>query len=401
MNGWADWIRLYGPAILAWAFVVGKLVDRRRRAARTGSAIWFILFGLACSLTAMAPAPYRLISEVSGVPNLGRLLSHLSVLLVAVSARILLMRLNETPSVWPARQIWWPATVAVAITVLFVLADTPVDDVRFAGRYAGQPWVLEYWLVFVAGLAPAFVRTIVLCWRYGGLSGTVAGKLGLRAVAVGIACSLLYHVHKALFFGAADIGVAYPKGFGGLLDRMLPLLAAVFVLVGVTLPTWARKLRLPALFGWFGQLRDYHRLRPLWLALYRATPQIALVAPRPALLDLLPTDVDLRLYRRVIEIRDGRLALQPYLDPETGAAARATAAGVTGRQLDALVEASMLAAAMAAKRAGAPARDNELVAVAGGRDLESDTAFLLDVARAYRRRATEAAEPVRGQGVSA
>ncbi|ONI81181.1 hypothetical protein ALI144C_21830 [Actinosynnema sp. ALI-1.44] len=399
MTDWTDWIRLYGPAVLAWAFVVGKLVDRRRRAARNGSAIWFILFGLACSLTAMAPAPYRLISEISGVPNLGRLLSHLSILLVAVAAQVMLTRLNESLPPRPVMHIWWPTTVAVAITALFFLADTPVDDVRFAGRYAGEPWVLEYWLVFVAGLAPAFVRTIVLCWRYGGLSGTATGKLGLRVVAVGIACSLLYHVHKAFYFAAADIGIGYPKGFGGLLDRMLPLLAAVFVLIGVTLPTWARALGLSALFGWFGRMRDYHRLRPLWLALYRATPHIALVAPRPALLDLLPTDLDLRLYRRVIEIRDGRLALQPYLDPEVGAAARADA-DLTGRELDALVEAKMLAAAMAAKRAGAPARDSELVTIAGGLDLQSDTAFLLDVARAYRRSPT-AAEPVRGQGVSA
>ncbi|MCE7006447.1 hypothetical protein LWC34_26995 [Kibdelosporangium philippinense] len=382
----SDWIRLYAPAILAWAFVAGKLIDRRRRNTNDGYALWLILVGLACSLTAMAPGPYRLISEVSGVPNLGRLVSHLSMLVVAWAAQELMSRLNGAKIRFP----WWPVVVGVAITVLFVLADTPVDDVRFAGRYAAEPWVLEYWLVFMAGLLPAFIRTTVLCWRYGGLSGTFTGKLGLRMVSAGITSSLLYHVHKALFFAAARFDLAYPKGFGGLLDRMLPLLAAIFVLVGATMPTWAPKLGLNALVDWLAKLRTFHRLRPLWLALYQATPQIALIPPRSALAEvLLPNDLDLRLYRRVIEIRDGRLALQPYLDPGSAAGAD-----------DALVEATMLAAAIAAKRAGAPTRDNETVPVAGGRDLESDTAFLMDVARAFRK-VSPAREPVPGQGVSA
>ncbi|SMD24450.1 MAB_1171c family putative transporter [Kibdelosporangium aridum] len=393
----SDWIRLYGPAILAWAFVAGKLIDRWRRNTTDGFALWLILVGLACSLTAMAPAPYGLISQISGVPNLGRLVSHLSMLVVAWAAQAMMLRLNGSK----IKHLWWPVTVGVAITVLFALADTPVDDVRFAGRYAAEPWVLEYWLVFMTGLLPAFVRTAVLCWQYAGLSGTFIGKLGLRMVSAGIMSSLLYHVHKALFFAAARFDIAYPKAFGGFLDRMLPLLAAIFVLVGVTVPTWAPKLGLNALFGWLARLRTYHRLRPLWLALYQATPQIALIPPRSAAAELLlPTDVDLRLYRRVIEIRDGRLALQPYLDPEIGSATRAKASGIDGRRLDALVEANMLAAAVAAKRAGAPTRDSEMVAVAGGRDLESDTAFLMDVARAFRK-VSPAPEPAPGQGVSA
>ncbi|CAM3331119.1 MAB_1171c family putative transporter [Kibdelosporangium persicum] len=389
-----DVIRFYSPAILAWAFVAAKLVDRTRRKTKAGYPIWFILVSLACSLTAMSPVPYRLIGEIAGVPNLGRLVSHLSMLLVAWSAQILMLGLNESRTVRPLRYLWWPTAVAVTITVLFTLADTPVDDVRFAGRYAAEPWVLEYWLVFVAGLMPAFAMTISLCWRYARLSGTFTGKLSLRTIAVGITCALLYHVHKALFFAAARFDIGYPQALGGFLDRIPPLLAAILVLVGVTLPTWAPKIGLTAVFDWFGRLRTYHRLRPLWFALYQATPQIALVPPRPAITDLLlPTDLELRLYRRVIEIRDGRLALQPYLDPEAGRGAS-----------DAMVEASMLAAAVAAKRVGAPTRDDEVVSqagtVAGGRDLESDTVFLMDVARAYRK-LSRTGQPATEQGVSA
>jgi hypothetical protein len=41
-------------------------------------------------------------------------------------------------------------------------------------------------------------------------------------------------------------------------------------------------------------------------------PEIALLPPRPPLIELLdPRDVDFRLRRRVIEIRDGLLDVRP------------------------------------------------------------------------------------------
>ncbi|MGW2199962.1 DUF6545 domain-containing protein [Streptosporangium sp. NPDC001682] len=59
---------------------------------------------------------------------------------------------------------------------------------------------------------------------------------------------------------------------------------------------------------------------------------------------------------------------------------------MTGRKLDAVVEAATLSAALRAASgdeapAGEPSRD----AVPGGDDLAGDVAFLCDVARAYRR----------------
>jgi len=94
----------------------------------------------------------------------------------------------------------------------------------------------------------------------------------------------------------------------------------------------------------------------------------------------------LRLYRRVIEIRDGLLALHPYREDGVAAAARerARAAGLTGQQLEAAVEAAAVAAALRSRASGrAPA--SAVVTVAGGADLASDTVFLSRVARAYRK----------------
>jgi hypothetical protein len=198
-------------------------------------------------------------------------------------------------------------------------------------------------------------------------------------IALGTASALTYHVHKALFFAARRFDFGYPKALGDLADRGLPLVAAVLVLAGATLPTWGPRLGVPALWGWFRDYRTYLGLRPLWLALYRANPQIALVPPLPFVLDVVSLrDLDMRLYRRVIEIRDGRLALQPYLVPGV--------VGTSGRAQDAVAEAATLDAAVRARASGsAPVTSTHAVAVPGGHDLESDIAFLTEVAKAYRR----------------
>jgi hypothetical protein len=376
-----EFLRLSGPALLTWGFVIGKLVKWRRRGTLTGGTLWLILIGLACSFTLMTPIPYRAVAELTGIPNISRLLSHVCMLLAVWAAQAMLLGLTKSDI---RERRWWLITVIVALSVVFALADTPVDDPRFAGRYSETPWVLEYWLLFVAGLAPAFVNIIRLCWRYARLSGSAIGRLGLRVISIGLVISLFYHSHKGIYFASQRFDFAYPN-FGGLWDQMLPPVASVLVLIGATLPSWGPRIGLSALLDWTDRWRTYQRLRPLWFALYQASPQIALVQPKPALLEfLLPYDLDLRLYRRVIEIRDGRLALQPYLDPQIGLAAR-DRSGVTGPELDAIVEATTLAAAVDAKISGAPPRTTEPVAVPGGRDLESDTAFLNDVARAYRK----------------
>lgn len=376
-----DWLRLYGPAVLVWGIVLGKLLKWHRQRSLTGGSLWLILFSLAFAFTVMIPSIYHAIADVTGVPNLARLLSHIFMLLTGWAAQAMMLGLNKSEI---RQRRWWLVVVIVALSVVFSLADTPVDTPRFARLYAATPWVLEYWLVFVAGLAPAFVNVVRLCWRYARLSGSAIGKLGLRLISAGFSVSLVYHAHKACYFASERFGFPYPS-LGGLWDKTLTPIASLLALTGATLPAWGPKIGLPAVLDWIGRWRTYHRLRPLWFALYQATPQIALVQPRPAVLEfLLPTDLDLRLYRRVIEIRDGRLALQPYLDPRVGQAAR-DRSEVTGDELDAIVEATTLAAAVDAKRSGTPPQACEPVAVPGGRDLESDTAFLNEVARAYRR----------------
>ncbi|GIH26573.1 hypothetical protein Aph01nite_48830 [Acrocarpospora phusangensis] len=387
----ADLLRQYGPPALAWAFVVWRgLLARRHPKDPARRDLWLVLVALALSLTLLTPAVYAFAGDVTGIPNLARLLGHISMLVVAWSAQEFLRRMSDAaarPRTWSARHAGILLAVIAAMVALFALAATPVDDFSWASRYAAHPWILEYWLVYLGYLAPAFAHMALLGWRYARVTTDAVLSLGLRLVAVGALGGLAYHVHRALSIAGQRLGFGYLPPGEFAVDALLPLAANTLVLVGATMPAWGRWAGVADALDWLRRHRAYGRLRPLWLALYTAVPQIALAPPAPALLDLLPRrDLRLRLYRRVVEIRDGRLALQPYLDPAVTAAARdrALLEGVREADVPAVAEAVTLATAVRASRDREPVAPTAALPVPGGADLDSDIDFLVRVARAYR-----------------
>jgi hypothetical protein len=207
---------------------------------------------------------------------------------------------------------------------------------------------------------------------------------------VGGGLGLAYAAHEGLRVVAQRLGLGDPLAGSDLPTELLVAGSIGLIVVGSTLPAWGPRVGIPALHRWAGQYRAHRRLYPLWRALVRATPEIALVPPPSALADALAVrDLGFRLYRRVIEIRDGRLALRPYLHPVMPERARAlcAAAGVSGEEADAVVEAAGLAAAMEAKARGGPASliPLSLGTAGGGADVDSEVALLEQVAGCYRR----------------
>ena len=113
------------------------------------------------------------------------------------------------------------------------------------------------------------------------------------------------------------------------------------------------------------------------------TPEIALDPAESEFLDRLRIrDLDFRLYRRVIEIRDGRLALRPFLDADVARRARKEAlkSGLDDGEVEAAVEARVLAAGVENARQHVTPAEVLPASEHGGEDFMSEVEWLLQVA---------------------
>lgn len=140
--------------------------------------------------------------------------------------------------------------------------------------------------------------------------------------------------------------------------------------------------------GSWRHYRAHRRLDSLWRGLHDASP---VVAPRPARarLDsaLSVREFGLRLYQRVIQIRDGAVALRPYLNGAIAehASALCLVAGVAGGEARGVVEATCLASALRARTFDQqPARSPATPLSPPNETLESELSYLQGVARAYQ-----------------
>jgi hypothetical protein len=168
-------------------------------------------------------------------------------------------------------------------------------------------------LVYVAAFAVALAALIRRGFAFARRAACAGGHpwlvWGLRAVAAGSAITLGYCACLAGYVIGGWLGIRRPALIQ--LDILCACVGAVLVTAGFTAPTWGshlsavrRRLHLAA---------AYLRLWPLWHLLYTAVPGVALDPPRSRWADLAALrDLDYQLYRRLIEIRDGQLALAPY-----------------------------------------------------------------------------------------
>jgi hypothetical protein len=132
-------------------------------------------------------------------------------------------------------------------------------------------------------------------------------------------------------------------------------------------------------------LRAYRTLlalRPLWSAMRQAFPEMVLWRPARSAVELRGVaGVRLRLYRRVIEIRDGMLALRDHLPART----------VIGDADPAAAEARAITVALRRRGAGQPAASPPRQWAPVGPEMADEVAWLCAVSAAYRRISAEGA----------
>ncbi|WP_206787321.1 MAB_1171c family putative transporter [Amycolatopsis sp. MtRt-6] len=293
-----------------------------------------------------------------------------------------------TQSVWRgerarlAPHALFTGATMVLLAVCFALSeprrvgdDTVFSDAALPYALADKVVFLAYSLVSLGLLFAVFARS---AWQ--AEPGPLRAGLWLLVVGVGSATAWT-------FWDVDDVlQLARTARIGAREDLPSSVLAAVTVgcvAAGATLSAWSPAVS--SLIGRVRAYRAYRRIEPLWTALRTAVPGIALDPGRE-----LAGGAEFALYRRVIEIRDGHLALRAHFDPDLPARAEAAArrAGVPEAQVAATVEAVTLAAAIEAGRAGrryerGPEQKAEPDKDA---DVKAEAAWLVQVSRAWRHR---------------
>lgn len=275
----------------------------------------------AAAFTMAIPTVYTLVNELLGVPNLASLLVYGCIVGYSVAALIMLM-LWHLPAVEARRRgrrlLVFYAIVLTTMAVLFRYTGATVEhpddfDNTYGPDRVGGAFLLVYVSAFGYGLATA-------AWRGRQFAERVARAApdhpwlvrGLRLVAVGSLIALGYCIGKATFVLGAWSGSRLSTVNEG--ATICACAGAVVITAGLTMPSWGPQVT--ATVQRLGRARAYLRLYPLWHTMYRAVPTIALEPPTCRLVDLIMLrDLDYRLYRRLVEIRDGRTVLAPYMRP--------------------------------------------------------------------------------------
>lgn len=375
---------------LCWAAFLYRVRDLRMR--QRDPALLALLVAFASKGTELLLATPRIaaaVDERTGIPDLGALGIHLfgSVAFGAAVLVAVVYWVSNPAEAW-ARVRWRLAVAALVMMTMFLLwvaagVGTEERSQHYLVQNAHRPLVAIYGFLYLATLLVTLGEIVRICLRYSRSAGQRWLRRGLRTTAIG---ALMYSVtvwSRSFSMVAVRLGldpleweVLTPAAVG----IGMPLIVA-----GLTMPGWGP--RLSALGRWCDNYRIYRRLYPLWRDLYQVTPRIALHPPTRSM-----TDLNYRLYRRVIEISDGLLALRSYRDPAVRrwALERGKEAGLSGDELRAAVAAAQLKAALNAKTAGrvVPAHspvwdDGESVERCRGNDLTSEAAWLARVARAY------------------
>jgi hypothetical protein len=382
----------FGPAVLPWAAVVYKLPSLLRAPRDVGRrSLWLTLFFLALAATALVPPVYVAIDRLTVHPNIARLLSNSLTLLTCWTVLVFLAHLSGTNS--RGREIAVTGLLLGAallvMAALFLSAPLYPEALDFPERYAAAPHVLEYRLVYLFYVAITDVTMTRLCWRYARVAAHVSLRLGLQIVAAGGVAGLLYVINDGYYQVASRLSLVYPLSDPVTVHQMLVVILVGLAVIGATMPAWGPHVGIPRLYRWVQCYGALWRLYPLWLDLVRSSPDIALDQPHSRLADIFNFgDVDFRLHRRVVEIRDGILALRPYVDlAVTDVAARLSReAGLDQAEADATIEATSIIAGRWARASGWPIRENVVRrATSSAEAIGSEVAELERVAWCYAR----------------
>ena len=368
--------------VLTWCAVLCKAPGAWRRSAPPARrALWVALLALALGWTLRVPPGYRAFDERLGVANLAQPVGDALALATGCAILGMLLYNAHDPATAGRKLRVLIAVLAAAALVMgisFSLAGADVEADSFVAAYGGRASMIPYWLAYLGFAGYVFVNLTRVCGRYAQSTGRRFLRLGLRLIQGAGVLGLLYVLLRVTYLVATWCGLAGRLGAYGPVSTTIVALTSLVAVIGAT---------LPAVGGRWELHRAYRQLHPLWAALYRAVPGIALTPPPSRLRELASlSDLEFRLLGRVVEIRDARLALKAHFRADVADRAHRLARQhrLEGDDLAATVEAATLAAAVADKTQGRAASTIPATDPApGGASLDGELLWLRKVSRAF------------------
>jgi hypothetical protein len=369
--------------ILMWGTVLWRA--DRGRTDMPGRVLTATLGILALGCTLDQPLVAASFDHVT-MPNLAHVLKHGLLMLGAAGAReFLQLHMHDERTAHQGRSIRLVVTVLAVAALASLFALSPARSVETTSMTVAtvtDGYMLGYWLVYVTTMGAALVPVTAAMSRFARHTEPSPVRTTLTLIATGTGIGVLYLTHKAIFIAMRLLQVR-----GGWLidyhDQVSTLLVAGSVIPLALGLTWQYLARLPLVRHALAY-RALAVLHPLWLRLYEATPAIALTPPRNRQRDDRPgpLDVDHCLQRRVIEIRDGALALRPFLALNDRSAEDVLARlSVNKRDRGLFAEAAWLELARRAKVAGLHPSNDHVNIPAGATDLAGEIRTLTRIAK--------------------
>ncbi|MER5932047.1 MAB_1171c family putative transporter [Streptomyces sp. NPDC002054] len=317
-----------------------------------------------------------------GVGNFPILLMHLAAVAFCISAQIILLQWAAVGEEAVRKTRFWVITgisLSVLLTALFFLADGHRrDPLDFDG--SGDPLLLTYLLAFIASQAVPCVTIFRQCGPYARMTDNASLRQALRVLSVAAGILFLYSLVRVV--NVLTIAAGYEIGiWKEAAASVLNALGIVALSLSFTMSAWAPSAA--RLVEWARTYRSYRALYPLWRDLYESSPDIALEPPGPSV-----SDLDYRLHRRVVEIRDGWRDLRPYIERTTRAAVGGPGGEASAEFRQAYAEAAQIRQALQAKRTGIIPPDNKDAGDFDDRDTDNfpaEVAWLTKVAAAYSK----------------
>lgn len=287
------------------------------------------------------PPTIAAVNRLTGIVNFSAPLVYSTLTAFSASCIVLILHWGggPTPGVRRATRITVIAygAVVVAIVFLFARGDAPVERLRDLDTYyANTPWMREMIALYLAAHTVGSTALTLLCWKWLRRVDPALRSLrtGLALLMSGMVMDVGYLVAKWAAVGARWSG----RDWDGLSTYLAPPLAsAAALLVGIG-------FIVPLVGGsaaW-QELSQYHRLRPLWKALYGFAASSVTTVPLTWW-----SPVGIRLVHRESVIDDGLLALASWFDPAVRSEAyeAALAQGRSERGAALVADAAVLAAA--------------------------------------------------------